>query len=122
MILLYPEHFGNPRHFSRIARRVTSRKPIVAVRLHPVTDVDVSEMLRQVRGFETLRGYRGRPAVDERALADVLHRVSALITACPEIREMDLKPVKVRTTGAIAVDYRIRVEPTRPPAPFRLVY
>jgi acetyl coenzyme A synthetase (ADP forming)-like protein len=32
VILLYLESFGNPRKFSRIARRVTVRKPIVAVK------------------------------------------------------------------------------------------
>jgi acetyl coenzyme A synthetase (ADP forming)-like protein len=32
VILLYLESFGNPRHFARIARQVSRRKPIVAVK------------------------------------------------------------------------------------------
>ncbi len=32
VILLYLESFGNPRKFSRIARRVTAKKPVVAVK------------------------------------------------------------------------------------------
>ncbi len=47
---------------------------------------------------------------DVAALEDVLLRVSALVEAHPEIAEMDLNPLIVRTAGALAVDARIRLE------------
>jgi len=86
----------------------------VAFRLHPLTDRDVSAMLDEVKGTALLRGYRGAPRGDEEALKDLLLRVSALVELCPEVREMDLNPVKVLPRGVRVVDARIRVG--RPPA------
>ena len=54
---------------------------------------------------------------DVGALEDVLLRVSALVEAHPEVVEMDLNPVIVQTTGAVAVDARIRLEPGTPKPP-----
>jgi acyl-CoA synthetase (NDP forming) len=81
----------------------------VAVRLHPLTDLDAQEMIESLKGKALLRGYRGSSALDEAALADALLRVSALVDACPRIVEMDLNPVKVLPIGLSAVDVRIRV-------------
>jgi acyl-CoA synthetase (NDP forming) len=88
-----------------------------AFRIAPLSDADVSDVLNEVKGTALLRGFRGAPPADEKALADVLLRVSALLEACPEIQEMDLNPVKVLETGARVVDFRIRVG--RRPAPAR---
>jgi acetyl coenzyme A synthetase (ADP forming)-like protein len=92
-----------------------------ATRLHPLTAADADRMLADVRGARLLRGYRGHPPADEQALKDVILRVSALLTLCPEVQEMDLNPVKVRPTGVSVVDARIRVERPRPPASTRRV-
>ncbi len=81
----------------------------VAFRLHPLTETDAAAMLEEVKGTALLRGYRGAPRADEAALRGVLLRVSALVEACPEIREMDLNPVKVLERGACVLDARIRV-------------
>jgi acyl-CoA synthetase (NDP forming) len=81
----------------------------VAVRLHPLTDVDAKEMIESLKGKALLRGYRGAPPLDEAALRDAVLRVSALVDACPRIVEMDLNPVKVLVSGVSAVDVRIRV-------------
>jgi len=86
----------------------------VAVRLHPLTDRDVGEMLDEVKGTARLRGYREAPRLDEDALKNLLLRVSALVEHCPEVREMDLNPVMVLATGVRVADARIRIE--RPPA------
>jgi acyl-CoA synthetase (NDP forming) len=88
----------------------------VAFRIHPLTDTDVAEMVRDVKGFPLLEGYRNLPAGDVPALEEVLLRVSAMINVLPEISEMDLNPVKVLAPGqgVMAVDYRMRVEPLEP--------
>jgi len=78
-------------------------------RLAPLTDVTARQMLDELRGIALLRGYRGAPPADEAALADILMRVSALVEICPEIEELDLNPILVSATGAVAVDARIRV-------------
>ena len=70
-----------------------------------------------------LRGYRGAPPVDEAALRDALLRVSALLDLCPEIRELDINPLRVLPKGARALDVRIRIERARPrPATRRVNY
>ncbi len=90
----------------------------VAFRLHPLTDRDVAAMLDEVKGTALLRGYRGAPIADEAALKEMLLRVSALVENCPEVREMDLNPVKVLQSGVRVVDARIRVGrlPSLPPS------
>jgi acetate---CoA ligase (ADP-forming) len=89
----------------------------VAVRLAPLTDRDAHEMLRELRTFPLLEGYRGEPPVDLAALAGVLLRVGALVDAHPEIVELDCNPVIAHPDGAIVVDARVRIAPTAPPAP-----
>jgi acetyl coenzyme A synthetase (ADP forming)-like protein len=83
----------------------------VSFHLTPVTDVDAREMIDRLRARKLLDGYRGRPAGDRAALADVVLRVSALVEVVPELRELDLNPVKVLEPGrgAIVVDARMRV-------------
>jgi acyl-CoA synthetase (NDP forming) len=81
----------------------------VAVRIAPLTDADVEEMLRSLKSYRLLTGYRGAPALDVDALSQVLHRVSALVDDLPEIAEMDLNPVFVLEKGAVAADVRVRV-------------
>lgn len=88
----------------------------VAFRIHPLTDVDVTEMVRSVKGFPLLEGYRNMPEGDVEALEDALLRVSSLVSIVPEITEMDLNPVKVLApgNGVVVVDARMRVEPLQP--------
>ena len=93
----------------------------VAFRLHPLSEEDVAEMLDEVKGTALLRGYRGSPRVDESALREILLRLSALVGMAPEIRELELNPVKVLEKGAVALDFRIRVEGRRPPPPSRRI-
>jgi acetyl coenzyme A synthetase (ADP forming)-like protein len=80
-----------------------------AFRLHPLTDRDATEMIDGLRSAALLRGYRGHPPADERALADVVLRVSALVDIAPEIQELDINPLKVLAQGARAVDVRVRL-------------
>jgi acyl-CoA synthetase (NDP forming) len=89
----------------------------VAVRITPLTDLDAGEMLRRLRTFPLLEGYRGAPACDISAVEDVLLRISALVDAHPEIAELDANPVVAQTDGAVIVDARIRVSPVSPTPP-----
>jgi acetyl coenzyme A synthetase (ADP forming)-like protein len=93
----------------------------VAFRIQPLTDVDAEDLLNEVRCTKLLRGYRGSAPIDEQPLRDVLLRLSAIVDICPEIREIDINPLKVTSEGAIAVDARVRVEPVVPAAPSRRI-
>ncbi|HUG05873.1 MAG TPA: acetate--CoA ligase family protein [Candidatus Limnocylindria bacterium] len=81
----------------------------VAVRLTPLTELDAAEMIRSLRTFPLLDGYRGAPKGDVRALEDVVLRLGAMADAHPEIAELDANPVIVSPGGASIVDARIRV-------------
>lgn len=81
----------------------------VSVRITPLTDTDIEDMLRSLRSYRLLTGFRGAPALDVPALRDLLHRVSALVEDVPEIAEMDLNPVFVREEGVLVTDVRVRM-------------
>jgi acyl-CoA synthetase (NDP forming) len=89
----------------------------VQVRLAPVAAAEAAEMVRGLRTFPLLDGYRGAQPADVAALENVVVRVAALAAAHPEIAELDLNPVVVSASGAVVVDARVRVErpPRRPP-------
>lgn len=76
-------------------------------RLTPVTDVDAEAMLRELRSWRLLTGYRTTPAADTDALVDLVRRISALVDAVPEIAELDLNPVFAQPSGYAVVDVRI---------------
>jgi len=81
----------------------------VAVRITPLSDTDVDEMLRSLRSYRLLTGYRQSPPLDVAAFAELLHRVSAMVEDIPEITELDLNPVFVRQHGAVVADVRVRL-------------
>jgi acetate---CoA ligase (ADP-forming) len=94
----------------------------VAVRITPLTDLDAGEMLRSLRTFPLLDGYRGAPRCDLAAIEDTLLRVSAMVEAHPEIVELDCNPLIAGPDGAMIVDARLRIEtapPTRPTSSLR---
>jgi acetate---CoA ligase (ADP-forming) len=87
----------------------------VQVRIQPLTDVDAREMVRSIKGYPLLEGWRGAPPADVAAAEELLLRVSQMVDELPEIAEMDLNPVKLLTPGegAVAVDCRILVKAHR---------
>ncbi|HEV8325033.1 MAG TPA: acetate--CoA ligase family protein [Myxococcota bacterium] len=82
----------------------------VAFRITPLTDVDAAQMVRSVRSWPLLDGYRGAPPADVPALEALLGRVGQMVERHPEILEMDLNPVRVlpRGRGVVVVDARVR--------------
>ena len=81
----------------------------VSVRLTPLSREDASAMIRELKTFPLLDGYRGSPHRDIPALEDVILRIGALVDDFPSIAELDLNPVLVHESGAMIVDARIRV-------------
>jgi acetate---CoA ligase (ADP-forming) len=78
----------------------------MSTRLAPVDVSEARAMVTQLRGAALLGPFRGRPAVDVDAVAEVIVRVSQLLIEFPEIQELDLNPVLVgaKGEGCIAVD------------------
>jgi acyl-CoA synthetase (NDP forming) len=71
----------------------------VAFRVSPLTDLDARSMIREVRGYVLLEGYRGHPPADVDALEQALLRISRLVEAVPEIGEIDLNPIFALAPG-----------------------
>lgn len=82
----------------------------VAFRVQPLTDVDAMDLVESVRCSKLLDGFRGARPSDKAALHDAILRLSQLLDICPEIREIDLNPLKVLDRGVCALDARIRVD------------
>jgi acetate---CoA ligase (ADP-forming) len=75
--------------------------------LPPELSVEAIECeLFQLKSAALLRGFRGSPALDVRAAAEIVHRLASLMLATPQIRELDINPVIVypRGHGAVALD------------------
>ena len=79
----------------------------VTFRLAPASSQDALSMLDSIAAAEILRGVRGGPAVDRAALADMIERVSHLVSDFPEVSELDLNPVFASEHGATAADVRV---------------
>jgi acetyl coenzyme A synthetase (ADP forming)-like protein len=90
----------------------------VQFRVTPLTDVDARHMVRGIRGYQLLKGYRGHAPADIDAIEDVLLRLSRMVEEIPELVEMDLNPLIALAPGqgCSAVDARIRVAAAELPA------
>jgi acyl-CoA synthetase (NDP forming) len=86
----------------------------VSFRIVPLAKRDAREMIRDIKGYPVLEGYRGQPPSDVAALEDMILKVSAFVERTPVIKELDLNPVFAYKDGAIAVDARIVLEADAP--------
>jgi acetyltransferase len=93
----------------------------IAFRIHPLTPNDAEDMISELRCAKMLDGVRGAAPSDKPALREAIMRLSALISICPEIQELDINPLKVLEKGAIALDARVRVEQVAPAPPSRRI-
>src|SRR5262249_31836881 len=80
-----------------------------AFALCPLGDSAARALVDRIKGRACLRGFRGAVPADEGAFRRLLVRVSQVLHACPDIRELDLNPVMALPAGAVAADVRIRV-------------
>ena len=79
----------------------------VSLRLLPFSRDDALDMIREIKGYELISGYRGQPPIDEQALADCLLSVAQMAEKHSEIVEIDLNPVMAYPDGILVVDARI---------------
>jgi len=83
----------------------------VSFRIVPLTKRDAREMIKEIKGYPILEGYRGQEAADVPFLEELIVKVSDFVDKNPEIKELDLNPVFAYKDGAVAVDARIILEP-----------
>jgi len=78
-----------------------------ATRLAPVDEAEARQMIEEVKGLATIRGYRNLPRGDVAALAKAVAAFSALAhTAFADVMEAEINPLLVKREGegVVAVD------------------
>lgn len=83
----------------------------VAYGIPPLTEADVSELVRGVKASRLLFNHRGSGWADVAALENVVHRVSQLKDALPDVQYLQLGRVLVGTRGVGVVWATVRVRP-----------
>lgn len=82
----------------------------VSFRIVPLVKRDAAEMIKEIKGYPLLEGYRGQEPVDVANLEDMILKVSDFVEKHPEIKELDLNPIFAYKDGAVAVDARVVLE------------
>ena len=81
----------------------------VAFRLVPLNKQDALSMIEETKGYKILKGFRGQSAYDIDAIVDYLLRISQLVSDFPEVKELDLNPIKVLEEGKGLVIFDAKV-------------
>jgi acetyltransferase len=83
----------------------------VVLRVVPITPTEAMKMIENLRGYQILQGARGHKRSDIEAVVDTLLRLSQLLVDFPEIKELDINPLRVfhEAEGCRALDARMIV-------------
>ncbi len=73
----------------------------------PMTREEMLDMIAETRAGVFLKGFRNSPPLDQEAVLGVITAVSKLMTDYPDIKEIDLNPVRVYAKSAAALDVRV---------------
>jgi len=87
----------------------------VCFRVVPLMPRDAREMIKEIKGYPLLKGYRGFEPADIPFLEGLLLRISDFCEKSPEVKELDLNPIFVYKDGAAIVDARMVLEGSAPP-------
>ena len=82
----------------------------VSFRVIPVEQRDAQEMIKEIKGYPLLEGYRGKEPVNISVLVEIILKISKLIEENPQIKELELNPIFAYRNKAVAVDARIILE------------
>jgi acyl-CoA synthetase (NDP forming) len=79
----------------------------VSFGITPLMKRDADEMIRSIKGYPLLNGFRGAPKIDVSNLESWLLKLSDFAQTYPEVKEFDLNPIFAYAQGAMVVDARI---------------
>lgn len=82
----------------------------ISFRVVPITRKDALEMIKEIKAYKILKGYRGKPPVNIEALVDILLKTSKMLEENQEIKELDINPILALPDRTVAVDARIIIE------------
>ncbi|MCK4362416.1 MAG: acetate--CoA ligase family protein, partial [Dehalococcoidia bacterium] len=83
----------------------------ISFRIVPLTMRDANEMIREIKGYPVLEGYRGQEPANIAVLEQMLLKVSEFVESKPEIKELDINPIFAYRDSALAIDARVILEP-----------
>ncbi len=78
--------------------------------LAPLTIEEALSMIRNLKSYKILQGYRGKHGVNIRYFAEIIVRLSSMLRFTTEIKELDINPLMGKGNDIFAVDVRIRIE------------
>jgi acetyltransferase len=81
-----------------------------ALALPPLNEALTRRMLRSLKSWPLLKGYRGKPGANLDRLIEVIIRFSYLVADYPQIKELDVNPLLVTPEEVIALDARVVVD------------
>jgi acetyltransferase len=82
----------------------------VSFRIAPFGEEVARDMITESRGYRALQGMRGEKPKDIASLARLLVQVSQVAARYPQIREIDLNPIRVYDEGCRILDARILLQ------------
>ncbi len=78
--------------------------------LSPLSYDEALSMIRNLKAYPMIKGFRGKPGVSRKKFAEIIVRLSSMLRFATEIKEMDINPLIGRGDQLIAVDARITIE------------
>ncbi|WP_299524730.1 acetate--CoA ligase family protein [uncultured Lutibacter sp.] len=78
--------------------------------LAPVSQNEALEMIQNLKSYKIIQGVRNQEGINEDLFAEIITKISNLVTIAPEISELDLNPLLGNSKEILAVDARIRIE------------
>ena len=82
----------------------------IASGLAPLSVEDATSMIKSLKSYKILKGYRGQEGIDIKIFAEIIARLASLLRHATEIKEMDINPLLGIDKSILAVDARIRIE------------
>ena len=78
--------------------------------LSPLSHEEALSMIRNLKAYPIIKGFRGKPGVNRDKFAEIIVRLSTMLRFATEIKEMDINPLIGRGDRIVAVDARITIE------------
>ncbi|MFH0966801.1 MAG: acetate--CoA ligase family protein [Methanobacteriota archaeon] len=79
----------------------------VTLRILPIDEQDIREMVREINSYPLITGYRGSKPKDEEVLIQIIKNVCKMFLELKELKEFDVNPIRLYDSGACAVDARV---------------
>ncbi len=76
----------------------------------PISKKEADQMIKDIKGYRLLVGFRGQKPVNLKKVKDAILKISTLMLAFPEIKELDINPLKADSENVVALDTKIVLE------------